>query len=121
MWPPFTNPGRTDKFYTGKPVLPFGYGLTYSRIEYSLIAEHTLSKVSRQQRTLHVLGHITLNVSNVGSVDTDEVVLAFISPPPGTGRPLKQLFEFARVHVKAGRSTTGLHASSPSRLCDDAR
>ncbi len=121
MWPPFTNPGRTYKFYTGKPVLPFGYGITYSRIQYSIIADRTLSKVSLQQRTQHVLGHITLNVSNVGGVDTDEVVLAFISPPPGDGRPLKQLFEFARVHVKAGQSTTGLPASTPSRLCDHAR
>jgi hypothetical protein len=107
VWPPFSNPGRTYKFYTGKPVLPFGYGLSYSRFIYALIPEFSLSRVTRQQRALHVVGHVTVNVTNAGGVDADEVVLGFISPPTGTGRPLKQLFEFTRVHIKAGHTATG--------------
>ncbi len=106
-WPPFSNPGRTYKFYTGKPVLPFGYGLSYSRFIYALIPELSLSRVTLQQRALHVVGHVTVNVTNAGDVDADEVVLGFISPPTGTGRPLKQLFEFTRVHIKAGHTATG--------------
>ena len=106
-WPPFTNPGRTYKFYSGKPVLPFGYGLTYSRFHYTIVPELSLSRVSQQQRALNVLGHITVNVTNVGDSDSDEVVLGFVSPPAATGRPLKQLFEFTRVHIKAGQSITG--------------
>ena len=113
MWPPFTNPGRTYKFYTGKPVLPFGYGLSYSRFTYTIVPELSLSQVSLKQRALRVLGHITVNVTNAGNVDADEVVLGFISPPAANGRPLKQLFEFTRVHVKAGQTATG--------GCSDAR
>lgn len=33
--PKTTNPGRTHRFYTGKPVLPFGFGLSYSKFKYS--------------------------------------------------------------------------------------
>ena len=29
-WPPGSNPGRTYRFYTGTPVLPFGFGLSES-------------------------------------------------------------------------------------------
>ncbi len=113
-WPPFTNPGRTYKFYTGKPVLPFGYGLSYSHFRYTLIPELSLSRISRQQQALLVLGHITVNVTNVGAVDADEVVLGFISPPVGPGRPLQQLFDFSRVHLSAGQTATGDSARSCS-------
>jgi hypothetical protein len=26
VWPPFTSPGRTYRFYTGTPVFEFGFG-----------------------------------------------------------------------------------------------
>ena len=47
-----------------------------------------------------------INVTNTGTVDADDVVLGFISPPgAGTnGIPLQSLFGFERVHVRAGQS-----------------
>jgi hypothetical protein len=34
-WPPGTSPGRTYRFFTGTPVLPFGFGLSYTTWVYT--------------------------------------------------------------------------------------
>lgn len=49
-----------------------------------------------------------VNVSNIGSVDADDVVLGFLKPPGAGvgGVPLQTLFAFERVHVKAGQTVT---------------
>ena len=31
-----TNPGRTHRFYSGQPVVPFGFGLSYSSFSYTI-------------------------------------------------------------------------------------
>jgi beta-glucosidase-like glycosyl hydrolase len=41
VWPPFSTPGRTHRFYTGKAVLPFGFGLSYSTFEYEIVQAST--------------------------------------------------------------------------------
>jgi len=66
-----------------------------------------------------VLGHIPkalqmiaadffINVTNSGSVDSDDVVLGFLQPPGAGvgGVPLQELFGFERVHVPAGQTVT---------------
>ena len=47
-------------------------------------------------------------VTNTGSVDSDDVVLGFLVPPgAGTnGVPLQELFGFERVFVRAGETVT---------------
>lgn len=32
-----TNPGRTHRFYTGKAIVPFGYGLSYTTWAYTIV------------------------------------------------------------------------------------
>ena len=49
-----------------------------------------------------------ITVTNTGNVDADDVVLGFMKPP-GAGKngvPLQSLYDFARVHVPAGKSVT---------------
>ena len=36
VWPPFSSPGRTYRFYTGTPVFSFGEGLSYTTWSYAL-------------------------------------------------------------------------------------
>ena len=123
-WPPGTNPGRTYRFYTGTPVLPFGFGLSYTTWTYTPLPDPTPPSVdslsmATEQAALGPVGHIPaalletaglfwVNVTNTGSVDSDDVVLGFLTPPgAGTnGIPLKELFGFQRVFVPAGQTVT---------------
>jgi len=43
--PKGTNPGRTYRFYTGKPVVEFGFGLSYTTFHYSQSAGQLTTKL----------------------------------------------------------------------------
>lgn len=48
----------------------------------------------------------SVKVTNTGKVDSDDVVLGFMTPPGAgeSGVPLQTLFGFERVHVPAGKT-----------------
>ena len=127
VWPPGTTPGRTHRFYSGpNQVLPFGFGLSYTNWTYTpLNATRNVdlsavrARVAAASGTAAVAGHTPaslktvaadfwVNVTNTGSVDSDDIVLGFTVPPgAGTnGVPLQELFGFQRVFVPAGRTVT---------------
>jgi beta-glucosidase-like glycosyl hydrolase len=126
-----TNPGRTYRFYTGKPVVPFGFGLSYTSWKYSVASPATnmlsleavrtlLASTAHRNRTFiraedesvawqeSNWPKYAVQVENTGSVDADDIVLGFITPPGAgqNGTPLQTLFGFERVHVKAGQTAT---------------
>jgi len=113
------TPGRTYKFYTGTPVLPFGWGLGYTTFSYTLAGPAaaplaptaaflaansvpTYGAAFAPLRGAPLVANFTLTVRNTGARDSDDVVLAFLRPPPGAGVPRVFLFAFARVRVPAG-------------------
>ena len=124
-WPPGTNPGRTHMYYTGQAVLPFGWGLSYTTWRYS-VAGAPPPAVSLAPVREYLAAHprhgamfaplswrapvvqYSVNVTNTGAVDSDDVVLGFLVPPGAGagGVPLQTLFGFARVHVRAGETVT---------------
>lgn len=121
-----TNPGRTYRFYNGTAVIPFGFGLSYTSWRYtvaqaparplSLAPLRRLLRASRAETgtefpplaAVPAAAEYVLNVTNTGARDADDVVLAFLSPPGAGegGRPLRSLFGFERVHVKAGQTVS---------------
>ncbi len=115
------NPGRTYRFYTGTPVVPFGFGLSYSSFEYKVISAPTEASVEPIKRMLAKenrfpslvearapLAQYAVNVTNTGDVDAADVILGFITPPDAgkNGVPLQSLFGFDRVFLKAGETKT---------------
>jgi len=92
-------PGRTYRYYTGKPLWPFGYGLSLTTFDL------TCSQVTPGVQ-------YSCNVANTGKLDGDEVVMVFHSVGEDIRNkadhpvPIKQLVEFTRVSVAAGKMAT---------------
>ena len=84
-----------------EPLLPFGYGLSYSNFEYKsiIVSDNILQRGS----TLKV----AIEVENTSKVDGKEVVQMYIRDVVGSiSRPMKELKGFQKVEIKAGESKT---------------
>lgn len=97
----------TYLYYKGKPLYPFGYGLSYAKFEYSDF------DVSENGNVISV----SLDVANVSETDSDEVVqIYFRMEDPSVKRPLKQLTAFTRVHIEGGQTLRVMFDISKSEL-----
>jgi beta-glucosidase len=91
--------GRTYRYFKGKPLFPFGYGLSYTTFEYEK-AELNKSSISKNEKNLS----LNITLKNTGSRDGDEVVQVYVRNLQDPAGPLKSLRAFQRVPVKAGVS-----------------
>ncbi len=94
--------GRTYMYFRGRPLYPFGHGLSYTTFQYKNL------QVSGP--TLAPGGRVTikLEVTNTGDRDGDEVVQLYVhcETSGNVERPLKQLANFERVPLKQGETRT---------------
>ena len=82
----------------GKPLYPFGYGLSYTTFEYSNF------EMPEELDKDNVL-KLCVTVTNTGKVAGDEVVQVYMHDEiASVGRPLKELVAFKRVTLNAGES-----------------
>merc|ERR1712167_181876 len=99
---------RSYRFYTGTPLFPFGYGLSYTNfsLEWSGPASSHEGDIIFTGLASH--HQYSVNVTNTGERAGDEVVQAYFKPQRetllaslgvGTPVPLKQLFGFERVSL----------------------
>lgn len=97
------KPGRTLWYYTGTPSYEFGYGLSYTTFEYG---NFSISKSEITPRD-HVT--ISVDVTNTGNYDGDEVVQLYVTTPESPAeleRPFKRLKGFKRVTIPMGQTRT---------------
>ena len=82
--------GRTYRFFGGKPLFPFGFGLSYTYFEYG--------KASVRR------GHIIIPVTNTGGRDSSETVQLYVRRTDDPAGPRLSLRGFNKVSIKAGES-----------------
>jgi len=99
--PPFEDYGmqnRTYRYFKGKPLYPFGYGLSYTTFSYS-----DLTLPARAVGAGDPLV-VSVTVTNTGKRDGDEVAELYLSFPNVPGAPLRALRGFKRIHLPQGES-----------------
>jgi len=99
--PPFEEysmRGRTYRYFTGKPLYGFGFGLSYTSFAYENL------KIAPSQVQAGNPVEVQADVRNTGAVAGDEVVELYLTQPPGVEIPLRVLVGFKRVHLAPGQS-----------------
>jgi len=99
--PPFDDynmKGRTYRYFTGEPLYPFGYGLSYTNFEYSNLSFDKKSVAAKDDLSA------TVYVKNTGKMAGDEVVQVYLTHPGQQGAPLRALAGFHRVHLDPGET-----------------
>lgn len=111
--PPFESyamAGRTYRYFTGKPLYPFGYGLSYTRFHYSGL------KLSEAKLSAGKNLTVEADVTNTGGCAGDEVVQLYLTFPDVSGAPRKALRGFARLFLKPGERRHVRFVLSPRDL-----
>lgn len=104
---PITETNRHQKYISkyldgsNDPLYPFGYGLSYTRFEYSDLS------LDRNRIAADEEIEVSLTVSNSGAVDGEEIVQLYVQDCYGSiVRPVKELKNFRKVRLAAGDSAT---------------
>lgn len=111
--PPFDDyamKDRTYRYFTGAPLYPFGYGLSYTHFEY------TSGKLSTPVLQAGAPLTVGVQVKNTGDRDGDEVVELYLVPKAIAAAPLRTLISFEKLHLCKGQSKTIQFTIAPRQL-----
>lgn len=100
------RPMQAENKYTSKyldvpntPLYPFGYGLSYTRFDYSEVT------VNKEVFTPREELKVSVTVKNTGKYDGEEIVQLYVRDLVGSvTRPVKELKGFQKIMLKAGES-----------------
>lgn len=99
--PPFSDysmANRTYRYHTGEVLYPFGYGLSYSNFNYDNI------NISPQQWSAKGSVRVSVNVTNTGAIDAEEVVQLYAARKDIENSPVRTLIGFERVYIAKGET-----------------
>jgi beta-glucosidase len=107
--PPFDDyamKGRTYRYFQGEPLWGFGFGLSYSKFQYSKL------HATQDQRG----AHISVRVKNVSKREGDEVAQLYLSGAGGADDAVRELRGFERVHLRPGETRPVEFTIAPEHL-----
>jgi len=103
--------GRTYRYFKGEPLYPFGYGLSYTKFQYS-----NLQLSSKKVNTKEALS-VSVDVENIGQISGDEVVQLYINNKTASIRvPIRELQGFKRIFLNSGEKKTVSFKLTPSQF-----
>src|SRR5690606_6582290 len=85
-------------YHNNQVLYPFGYGLSFTKFDYSKPA------ASRSRWNGNNTLDVSVDVSNKGVMDSDEVVQVYASRKDIEGSPIRTLIGFKRVHIAKGQT-----------------
>lgn len=94
----YSMENRTYRYFHGKPLYPFGYGMSYTTFSYSGLSLPSTPVNAENSLPADV------TVTNTGKVAGDEVVQLYLGFPAVSGAPIRALRGFKRVHLDPGQS-----------------
>lgn len=111
--PPFTNydmKGRTYRYFDGNSLYAFGYGLSYSKFEYSNLKIPAAAKIGEDVK-------IFVDVKNAAEIDGEEVIQLYVHDVEASVPvPIRSLAGFKRIFLKTGETTTMDFVLKPDQL-----
>jgi beta-glucosidase len=85
----------------GSPLYPFGFGLSYTSIEYGEIAVKSIGTQTEPKY------EASISVKNTGNREGEEIVQFYLRDPVASYvRPVKELKAFEKINLKPGESKT---------------
>ncbi|MFV0267528.1 MAG: glycoside hydrolase family 3 C-terminal domain-containing protein, partial [Draconibacterium sp.] len=105
--------GRGDDYrnLTGKPLFPFGFGLSYTEFQYRNL-RFDKRQIGQDESTT-----VRVNITNTGNYDGDEVVQLYVRDLfTSVVRPLMELKGFERIHLKKGETKEVSFSVTPETL-----
>ncbi len=83
--------GRTYRYFNGAVEYPFGFGMSYTKFDYTWITKPVVTKDSIS---------FSLKIKNTGNYDGDEVAQVYIHYPQQNDMPLEELKAFKKLSLK---------------------
>ena len=96
----YSMEGRTYRYFEGEVLYPFGYGLSYTDFTYAN------ARVDAAEIPADGTVTVSVDVTNSGDMDGEEVVQLYLSHPGADPAPIRELAAFDRVSLAAGETKT---------------
>lgn len=102
----YSMANRTYRYFKGKPLYPFGHGLSYSTFAYG---DATVAADGENYK-------LSIDVTNTSERQGEEVVQVYLSRPDDKQGPARQLRAFKRISIEPGQTANVVFDLEPQQF-----